>query len=76
VRTRLSNIGSTYASVFAYPYGYHNEATIAHLNDLGIEQQFLAEWEVKETPRSWKRLTLNPFISTRNMLRIIHKGEF
>ncbi|MBI3238991.1 MAG: polysaccharide deacetylase family protein [Flavobacteriia bacterium] len=76
VQTRLNNIGSAYSSVFAYPYGHHDEVTIARLNELGIEQQFLSEWEEKEAPYLWKRLTLNPFISTRNMLRIIYKGEF
>lgn len=76
VRARLNNIGSAYASVFAYPYGHHNEATIACLNALAIQQQHLAEYAVENAPHLLQRMAINPFISTRNMLRIIQKGTF
>ena len=76
VQTRLTAIGSKYGSVFAYPYGHHNSATVANLTELGVRQQYLSEFGEKETPSLLKRLTVNPFISTRNMLRIIQKGTF
>lgn len=76
VQTRLSTIGSKYGSVFAYPFGHHNSATITCLTALGIEQQYLTESGIIEVPDLFKRMTVNPFISTGNMLRIIQKGTF
>lgn len=76
VRTRLGKIGSDYGSVFAYPYGHHNAATVTQLVELGIEQQHLTESGIIEAPYLFERMTINPFISTRNMLRIIQKGRF
>lgn len=76
VRTRLNKIGSAYASVFAYPFGHHNQATIARLDALAIRQQYLAEYAVENAPHLLQRMAVNPFISTRNMLRIIQKGTF
>ncbi|MDH4471750.1 MAG: polysaccharide deacetylase family protein [Fluviicola sp.] len=76
VRTRLSNIGSVYGSIFAYPYGHHTEKTIKHLSQIDMKQQHLAEYAVEDAPYLFQRMAINPFISSRNMLRIIHKGQF
>ncbi|MES2557659.1 MAG: polysaccharide deacetylase family protein [Bacteroidota bacterium] len=76
VQTRLTNIGSKYGSVFAYPYGQHNPATVTRLTDLGITQQYLTESGTMDKPYLFQRMTVNPFISTNNMLRIIQKGTF
>ena len=76
VRTRLNNIGSAYASVFAYPYGHHNANTIRYLKEIDLEQQHLAEYAVEQAPYLLQRMAVNPFISTRNMVRIIQKGTF
>ncbi|ASS47588.1 MAG: hypothetical protein A3D31_17325 [Candidatus Fluviicola riflensis] len=76
VQIRLTNIGSNYGSVFAYPYGQHTPATIAQLAELGITQQYLAGSGITDKPYLFQRMTVNPFISVKNMLRIIQKGRF
>ncbi|HLP55694.1 MAG TPA: polysaccharide deacetylase family protein [Fluviicola sp.] len=74
VRTRLTNIGSPYASVFAYPFGHHNPESVKRLTELGITHQFVSE--NSSAPGVTERMTVNPFISVKNMLRIIQKGTF
>ncbi len=74
VRERLTNIGSLYGSVFAYPYGQHDPQTVKRLKELGITHQFVSENSF--APGVTERMTVNPFISVKNMLRIIQKGTF
>jgi peptidoglycan/xylan/chitin deacetylase (PgdA/CDA1 family) len=65
-----------HAAVVAYPFSQFSEETAAVLKSNGFSKQLLAGNPGKAPEGILDRLTVNPFISVQNMVRMIIRGKY
>lgn len=77
VQQRLGRVGvpAIYGNVFAYPFGAYDRRTCELLESSGIVRQLITD-TVDPEQKLIGRLVINPFLSVRNMVRAVHRGNY
>lgn len=75
-RLRLAGFPDVQSKTVAIPFSHRNKAVSDQLRTFGIHKQLTGEEDTSDEKDVYARMTVNPFISARNMAQVILEGRY